>query len=147
MATTQYGDEELPTGRSRQRPREILYVLEDDAQARDLLIEIGADAGWDVRGFASLASLRRALAHRLPAKLVIDGDADEGRATALARELGHRDDIGGEMEIVLLSAAGPTLRAQLAAFATVITKPFSLDAIERRLALGAGRRRSHQATG
>ena len=142
----QYGDVKEQREAPRRRSGRVLYVLEDDAQARDLLTEIGADAGWDVRGFASPASLRGALAHRLPAKLLIDGDVDDGRATALARELGGHDR-GTEMEIILLSAAEPSLRDRLAAFATVITKPFSLDAIERRLSRGAARRRSRQAAG
>lgn len=140
--TVEIGNSDVERRRSSDRAGRVLYVLEDDAQARDLLTEIGADAGWDVRAFASLASLRRALAHRLPAKLVIDGDVDDGRATTLARELGR--DGGGEMEVILLSAAEPSLRDQLAAVATVISKPFSLDAIERRLSRGMRRRRRSQ---
>jgi DNA-binding response OmpR family regulator len=117
----------------RNQPRGVLYVLEDDPSARDLLVELGNDGGWDARAFASIGSLRRALVEYVPDLLIIDDDVGDDRGGELARQL-HAARRMRDLPIILLTAAGPSRRAELATWASVVPKPFELTDVERRLA-------------
>ena len=124
--------------------RPVLLVLEDDASARDLLLEVGGDAGWDVRGASTIASLRHALDERLPDLLIIDDDVGDGRTGDLARELRagrHTRD----MPIMIVTDAQPRRRAELATLAWVLPKPFDLVDLERHLTRADGTHRGGRA--
>lgn len=116
----------------RRAGRRLLFVLEDDPNARDLLVEVAGDAGWDARGFASVPSLRRALAHALPDLLLVDEDVADGRGGELARQV-REDSRAGGLPIIVLTEAAPRRRAELATWAAVVAKPFNLADLERRL--------------
>jgi DNA-binding response OmpR family regulator len=117
----------------------LLFVLEDDPYARDLLVEVADGAGWEARGFASIPSMRTALDQAVPDLLLIDDDVADGRGRAFARQL-RQDRRTHGMTIILLTEASPLDRAELATWAAVVVKPFSLADIERRLTAigGAG---------
>jgi two-component system, OmpR family, torCAD operon response regulator TorR len=126
------------------RKRSLLFVLEDDPYARDLLVEVAGDAGWDVRWFASIPSMRRALRDASPDLVVVDDDVADGRGGDFAREV--RDDGGSRrLGIILLTDAAPSRRAELAKWASVIAKPFKLADLEQRLSVISGRYRAGRA--
>jgi DNA-binding response OmpR family regulator len=111
----------------------MLLLLEDDASARDLLVELGGDAGWDVRGTTSVDALRKALREDLPDLLIIDDDVADGRGGDLARELRS----GGrtrDLPILIFADGQSRRRAELATIASVLPKPFDIADLERRLA-------------
>jgi DNA-binding response OmpR family regulator len=121
--------------------RGILFVLEDDPDARDLLVEVASDAGWDVRSFASIPSMRRALDHAPPDLLMIDDDVADGRGGDFAHEV--RDDRRTQgVDVILLTGASPLRRDEIATWASVVAKPFNLADLERRLTAIIGRRRT-----
>ena len=128
----------------RRAGRRILFVLEDDPNARDLLVEVAGDAGWDVRGFASIPSIRRALAHAVPDLLLVDEDVADGHGGEFAREV-QGDGRARGVPIIVLSEASPRRRAELATWAAVIAKPFDLADLERRLSAIDGKPENHQA--
>jgi DNA-binding response OmpR family regulator len=120
------------------RKRSLLFVLEDDPYARDLLVEVAGDAGWDVRGFSSIPSMRRALHDASPDLVVVDDDVADGSGGDFAREVredGSRRGLG----IILLTDAPPSRRAELAKWASVVAKPFNLADLEQRLSAISGR--------
>jgi DNA-binding response OmpR family regulator len=112
--------------------RGLLYILEDDASTRDLLVELSTDAGWDARPFPSVTALRHGLADRLPDLLIADDEVDAGSAGELPRQLHAEGQLRGT-PIILLTAAGPARRAELASWARIIPKPFDVSEIERTL--------------
>jgi two-component system OmpR family response regulator len=120
---------ERDTSPGRQAPP-VLYVLEDDVATFELLRDVAADAGWDVRGFTRLAPLRSALAHDKPTLLVLDDDLPDGRGGDLARDL--RDDPRlSDVTVLVCTAAHPRRQAEINAWAPVVSKPFELGEIER----------------
>jgi DNA-binding response OmpR family regulator len=124
-------------------PRPRLLLLEDDASARDLLVDLGWDAGWDVRGTSTFDAARSALREDLPDLVIIDDDVADGHAGDLAREL----RAGGrtrELPILIFADRQPRRRAELAKLASVLPKPFDLADLERRLAEVAAARRARR---
>jgi DNA-binding response OmpR family regulator len=124
----------------RRKPRPVLLVLEDDPSARDLLVDLGGDAGWDVRGTRTVDALRDALREDLPDLLIIDDDVADGRSGDVAREL----RAGGrtrDLPILIFADGQPRRRAELAKLASVLPKPFDLTDLERRMAQVAASRR------
>jgi DNA-binding response OmpR family regulator len=120
--------------------RKLLFILEDDPYARDLLVEVAGDAGWDARGFASIPSMRTALDDASPDLVVVDDDVADGRGGDFAREV--RDDGGSRgLGIILLTEASTRRRAELAKWASVVVKPFNLADLEQRLSSLSGRHR------
>lgn len=115
----------------------VLFVVDDDPLARQLLCEIAQDAGWVAHGFERLSGLRPALAQRTPTVILLDDDLPDGRGGDLAREL--RDDPRmRDTTVVVCTAAHPMRRAEIGAWAPVVSKPFDLAEIESFLA-GAAR--------
>jgi DNA-binding response OmpR family regulator len=138
--TTQRARAEGTTTRVGDGMRRLLFVLEDDPYARDLLVEVAGDAGWDARGFASIPSMRRALDHAAPDLLMIDDDVADGRGGEFARQV-REDRRTQGLRIVILTEAAHMRRAELATWASVVAKPFNLADLERRLTaiIGTGR--------
>ena len=137
-------------GVAHRRPRPTLLVLEDDALTRDLLVELGEEAGWDVRPATSVPSMRRALESQPPDLLIIDEDVADGYGGDLAREV-RETRPAGELPIIIFSAAPARRRAELATLGSVLGKPFDLEDLERRLARadgddGTGQRRHQRAS-
>jgi DNA-binding response OmpR family regulator len=126
------------------RKRSLLFVLEDDPYARDLLVEVAGDAGWDVRGFASIPSMRRALHDDSPDLVVVDDDVADGSGGDFAREVREDGDRRG-LGIILLTDTPPSRRAELAKWASVVAKPFNLADLEQRLSAISGRLHARSA--
>ena len=109
-----------------------MFVVDDDAATQGLLCEVALEAGWEARGFSRLRELRRALAHEPPSLLILDDELPDGRGGDLARELRADPRLAG-VPLLVCTAAHPMRRAEIGAWAPVISKPFDLGAIERLL--------------
>jgi DNA-binding response OmpR family regulator len=119
----------------------VLFAVDDDVAALDLLREIASDAGWTVRGFTRLSELRASLDRTTPTLLILDDDLPDGRGGDLAREL--RDDPRMEdVPLLVCTGAHPMRQAEINGWAPVISKPFDIGDIERFLAAAARRRRA-----
>jgi DNA-binding response OmpR family regulator len=119
-------------------------LLEDDASARDLLVDLGGDAGWDVRATTTVDGLRNALRENLPDLLIIDDEVADGPGGDLAREL----RAGGptrDLPILIFADGQPGRRAELAKLASVLPKAFDIADLERRMAHVAESRRGRRA--
>jgi CheY-like chemotaxis protein len=127
----------------------VLFVVDDDVPTLELLREVARESGWQTVGFTRLAPLRAALARRRPTFLIVDDDLPDGRGGDLVRDL--RDDPGLEdVPLVVCTAAAPRRRAEITAWAPVISKPFDLGELEDLLtaaALRGGGRAYHGAAG
>jgi DNA-binding response OmpR family regulator len=118
--------------RGPQPGRPVVFVVDDDVATLGLLCEIALDGGWECRGFSRLAEVRRAMAERPPALLILDDDLPDGRGGDLAREL--RDDpVFAGVPLLVCTAARPMRQAEIGGWAPVVSKPFDLGAIERFL--------------
>jgi DNA-binding response OmpR family regulator len=124
-----------------QARRPLLLILEDDRSARDLLIELGGEAGWEVRSAGTITAMRRALDERRPDLLIIDDDVADGRGGDVARDVRARHRTR-DLRMMILTAAPPKRRAELATLGSVVPKPFDLADIERRLARDDGLERA-----
>lgn len=109
-----------------------MFVVDDDAATQGLLCEVALEAGWEARGFSRLRELRRALAHEPPSLVILDDELPDGRGGDLARELRADPRLAG-VPLLVCTAAHPVRRAEIGAWAPVISKPFDLGAIERLL--------------
>jgi DNA-binding response OmpR family regulator len=119
--------------------RPLVFVADDDVATLELLCEIATSAGWAVRGFIRLATLRESLAVDRPTLLILDDDMPDGRGGDLAREL-REDPAMADVPILVCTAAHPMRQAEIGGWAPVVAKPFDLHEIEAFLA-AAGRRR------
>lgn len=115
----------------------VLFAVDDDPLALELLCEIAQDAGWVAHGFERLSDLQRALAQRTPTVVLLDDDLPDGRGGDLARELRDDPRMRGTT-VVVCTAAHPMRQAAIGAWAPVVSKPFGLAEIESLLA-GAAR--------
>jgi DNA-binding response OmpR family regulator len=116
----------------------VLFVVDDDVPTLELLRDVARESGWNSIGFTRLATLRAALARRLPTLLIVDDDLPDGRGGDLARDL--RTDPRTEGVPLLVCTAAPALRlAEIGSWAPVVAKPFELGEIEEFLAAAARR--------
>ncbi len=147
--------ESTATGTGAHRPsgdgnaaQPVLFAVEDDPSTLELLRDVAAHAGWTLRGFTQLADFERAVAHRVPDLVILDDDLPDGRGGDRARDL-RRDRRLGDVPVLVCTAAPPKRRAEIGAWALVVSKPFALGEIERVLHDAAQRRglEAHPAGG
>jgi DNA-binding response OmpR family regulator len=138
--------ERTPGGEGAHRPsrdghasQPVLFAVEDDPSTLELLRDVAAHAGWTLRGFTQLADFERAVAHRVPDLVILDDDLPDGRGGDRARDL-RRDRRLGDVPVLVCTAAPPKRRAEIGAWAPVVSKPFALGEIERVLHDAARRR-------
>ena len=120
------------------RPGPVLFVVDDDPGAQELLREVGLEAGWDAHGFARLSELRAALERRQPTLLILDDDLPDGRGGDLARELRESERMA-DVPILVCTAAHPMRQAEIGNWAPVVSKPFDLGEIEAFMAAAVDR--------
>ena len=126
--------------------RPVLFVVDDDMATIDVLREVAHDAGWIAHGFTRLAALREYLGHTKPTLLILDDDLPDGRGGDLAREL--RDDVRmADVPLVVCTAAHLGRRAEIRAWASVISKPFDLVEIQAYLDAASHRRNGRHSYG
>ena len=140
------GERRLPRGRAASRP--VLFAVEDDPSTLELLHDVAVHAGWALRGFTQLSDFERAVAQRVPDLVILDDDLPDGSGGDRAREL-RRDRRTRDVPVLVCTAAAPTRRAEIGAWAPVVSKPFSLGEIERFLQDAVQRRslEAHSAGG
>ena len=109
--------------------RPVVFVVDDDVTTLDLLCDIAREAGWLVKGFTRISGLRRSLDTGRPTLLILDDDLPDGRGGDLAREL-HDDDRMADVPILVCTAAHPMRRAEIGAWAPVVSKPFDVAQVE-----------------
>lgn len=110
----------------------VVFIVDDDIATLGLLCEVALEAGWSARGFSRLGDLRRAIAEEPPSLLILDDELPDGRGGDLARDL-RRDARLAGVPVLVCTAAHPLRRAEIGAWAPVISKPFNLATIERLL--------------
>jgi DNA-binding response OmpR family regulator len=115
-----------------------LFVVDDDVATLELLCEIGRDAGWVAHGFTKLSDLRASLDEAKPSLLILDDDLPDGRGGDMARDL-RDDERLGDVPLLVCTAAHPMRRAEIGAWAPVVSKPFDLDEIDGFLRAAAAR--------
>jgi DNA-binding response OmpR family regulator len=113
--------------------RPLAYIVDDDPSALELLRAVAQDAGWAVRGFATLRHVQDALRREPPALIVLDDDLPDGRGGDLAREL-RRDARLRGVPLLVCTGAHAMRRAEIGAWAPVVSKPFDVREMERLLA-------------
>lgn len=114
-------------------PKPVVFVVDDDLATRGLLGEVAEEFGWAVRRFSRLAALRSAIVDAPPSLLILDDDLPDGRGGDLARELREHPRLS-HVPVLVCTAAQPMRRAEIGAWAPVVSKPFDLAEIERFLA-------------
>ena len=80
-----------------------LMVIEDTACTRELLEDVFADRGWEVRGFGTLREAEQALSADLPDLLLSDVHLPDGDAVDLVRRLREQ---AVSIPVVLISGDG-----------------------------------------
>ena len=126
--------------------RPVLFVVDDDTATLALLRDVAEEAGWVVRGFTWLADLRASLDGVPPTLLILDDDLPDGRGGDMARDL-RRDDRLADVPVLVCTAAHPMRRAEIGAWAPVVSKPFDLAEIEAFLSAAAARRGANRSHG
>lgn len=128
--------------------RPVVFIVDDDVATLGLLCEVALEAGWDARGFGRLDGLREAVSEEPPSLLILDDELPDGRGGDLARELAGDSSLAG-VPIIVCTGAHPMRRAEIGAWAPVISKPFDLGEIERLLDVArdhaGGYARGHRA--
>jgi two-component system, sensor histidine kinase and response regulator len=132
-----------PPPHASERP--VVFIVDDDRATVALLCEMAEEAGWSAIGFTRLADLRATLAVRRPSLLILDDDLPDGRGGDLARELSE-DARLADLPLLVCTAAQPMRRAEIGAWAPVISKPFDLIDFERVLEAGARVHRGRPAS-
>ena len=125
-----------PSGAAHPGPgpgRPLAFVVDDDPSALELLRAVAQDAGWAVRGFTRLRDVQDALRRQSPALIVLDDDLPDGRGGDLAREL-RRDARLRGVPLLVCTGAHAMRRAEIGAWAPVVSKPFDIVEMERLLA-------------
>lgn len=117
--------------------RRLAFVVDDDPSALELLRAVAQDAGWAVRGFTRLRDVHRALRGESPGLIVLDDDLPDGRGGDLAREL-RRDARFRGVPLLVCTGAHAMRRAEIGAWAPVVSKPFDVVEMDRLLADAAG---------
>jgi DNA-binding response OmpR family regulator len=110
----------------------VLFAVEDDPSTLELLRDVAVHAGWALRGFTQLSDFERAVAQRVPDLVILDDDLPDGRGGDRAREL-RNDRRLSDVPVLVCTAAPSRRRAEIGAWAPVVSKPFSLGEIERVL--------------
>jgi DNA-binding NtrC family response regulator len=102
----------------------VLLVVEDDADIRDAVVDLLAEAGHSVRFARSLAEARAVLANASPAALVLDLHLPDGSSAELLAELAAA---GVRVPSVVMTAAidGEDVAAQYGA--EYLRKPFAIE--------------------
>jgi DNA-binding response OmpR family regulator len=113
--------------------RPLAFVVDDDPSALELLRAVAQDAGWAVRGFTRLRDVQEALRGESPALIVLDDDLPDGRGGDLARELRCDARLRG-VPLLVCTGAHAMRRAEIGAWAPVVSKPFDVVEMERLLA-------------
>jgi two-component system, OmpR family, response regulator len=124
-----FGRSESDRHAAGRRARPVLHVVDDDRSTRALLCDVAHDAGWEVREFTRLSEFEAATRHERPDLVILDDDLPDGRGGDRAREL-RADPRLARVNILVCTAAHPMRRAEINAWAPVISKPFELRQIE-----------------
>lgn len=121
------------------RPARQAFAVDDDPATLALLCDVVRDAGWKVKGYSDVASTRQALSDARPGVVILDDELPDGRGGDLAREL-HEDPRMRDVAVLVCTAAHPVRREEIARWAAVLTKPFTVGELERFLQLASRRR-------
>ena len=127
-----------------------VLIVDDEADAREVLMLVLLEQGAEVRAVSSAAEGRRALRKHLPDVLVSDvGMPGEDGHAFLRRLRAQKVEEGSQIPAVALTAyatAGDSAKAVAAGFDRHVTKPIVPAEIVRVVASLAERRRSADAT-
>lgn len=109
----------------------VLCIVDDDGSTVELVREVAEESGWVAYGFDRIAEARRFLSVQRPALLVLDDDLPDGRGGDLAREI--HDDPTLDVAVLMCTAAHPSRLREMEGWASVLSKPFDIDELERHL--------------
>lgn len=131
-----------PSGEARpsvRATRPLAFIVDDDPSALELLRAVAQDAGWAVHGFTRLGDVQAALRDASPSLLILDDDLPDGRGGDLACQL-RRDPRLRSLPLIVCTGAHAMRRAEIGAWAPVVSKPFDIHQVERLLADAASTR-------
>jgi DNA-binding response OmpR family regulator len=117
----------------------VVFIVDDDLSTLGLLADIAGDAGWEARGFMRLRDVRDRIDLERPALVILDDDLPDGSGGDLARDL-LGDPQLDRVAVLVCTAAPPRRRAEIEAWAPVISKPIDIDQLAGMLAAMAPER-------
>lgn len=110
-----------------------IYVLEDDADIRDLISLILIDDLYEVRTCASVREFTELMSHSRPDVVVLDIMLPDGNGLDLCREMKERQATAS-IPIVLMSAHQRSEDALSEGCAEAfISKPFNIDSFKQKV--------------
>jgi CheY-like chemotaxis protein len=134
-----------------QPPRDprLIYVVDDDADAREGLAEQLSLGGAEVVTFAGELELLAAVAHRPPAAVLLDVVLERVDGIRLCRRLAQHPSTRGTPVFVMSGLGGPQLRRQAleAGAAEFLVKPIDRAMLARVLEHGGAGQRGRPRTG
>ena len=125
-------------------PPPVVVVVEDDIGTLGLLADLAEDAGWEARSCRSLRQFERTLGDVDPSLIILDDELPDGRGGEQAVRLRSNPQVS-DVPVVLCTAAPQSrlteLGGKLGGTVAVVTKPFTIEDIERVLDAALRRRR------
>ncbi|HEX5038521.1 MAG TPA: response regulator [Candidatus Limnocylindria bacterium] len=130
-------------------PPPVVVVVEDDIGTLGLLADLAEDAGWEARSCRSLRQFERTLGDVDPSLIILDDELPDGRGGEQAVRLRSNPQVS-DVPVVLCTAAPQSrlteLGGKLGGTVAVVTKPFTIEDIERVLDAALRRRRRRVAS-
>ena len=106
--------------------RSVILVVEDDPLARDLLVAVLTDEGYDVMAAENGEQALTAISTIWPALITLDLDLPGITGDHILAEMRRRDDTR-ELPVVIVSAKHPVPRDIRQMAQAVVPKPFDID--------------------